>query len=135
MKDDVAPDQLVFDKMLNAVEVASNLFGVTTEEILGKCRKRRICDARNAVIYFLWEVERNKSWENQKKFSKIGIGRAIQRDHAAICNSIQNVKDLVESEDPDFLPPFQSFMKIMGCQQPWRNFHDGHPEPVQQSSS
>ncbi len=69
------------------LELVAKETGVTYAQILGKRRLRPVCDARHVISGLLYESGR---------YGYTFIGRALNRDHATIINSVRRCKNLIE---------------------------------------
>jgi len=65
------------------------MHGFTLAEIKGRCRQKRICQARFAVIAAL-RAERNRHGE--PRWSLPAIGRFLNRDHTTIIHALRRVE-------------------------------------------
>lgn len=73
------------------VEHAARAFGYDFEDLVGKCRHRRIVHARFAAIYVI-----RKRWPD---FSRVRIGVLLGgRDHSTICHAISEATRLYETD-------------------------------------
>ena len=79
------PLSVTIDKIFQTV---SSALGVSVEEIKGRRRTREIAAARHAVTYLLKKLT---------DLSLIDIGRALDRDHATVINSIKKMEQEIES--------------------------------------
>lgn len=71
------------NKTYKIIQIVSEFYNVTPEDILGQCRKRSFCIPRATAIYLA-----------RKSTSKgvVELGREFNRDHSSICYAIQNVE-------------------------------------------
>ena len=70
------------------ISKVAKFYGLTSDEILGRCRERRLIKARFISIYFI---------KQKTEFTLVTIGKIFNRDHASIIHAlkiIQTVKEL-----------------------------------------
>ncbi len=92
------PLSVTIDKIFHTV---SNALGVSVEEIKGRRRTREIAAARHAVTYLLKKLT---------DLSLIDIGRALDRDHATVINSLKKMEQEME-ENPAFANQMKELMR------------------------
>jgi chromosomal replication initiator protein len=73
-------DQLASD-ILNTV---SNYYGVTINELKGKCRKRRIVKPRQVIMFLL---------RTKARMVLSDIGEVMNRDHTTVIHSITCIQN------------------------------------------
>ena len=81
------PLSVTIDKIFHTV---SNALGISVEEIKGRRRTREIAAARHAVTYLLKKLT---------DLSLIDIGRALDRDHATVINSLKKMEQEMEENE------------------------------------
>jgi len=70
--------------------VVAKIFNVSTEDMKSKTRKREICDARQAAMFF---------YKEYTKLSLEKIGRNFgNRDHSTVIHAIEAVNNLLDTD-------------------------------------
>lgn len=92
------PLSVTIDKIFRTV---SNALGVPVEEIKGRRRTHEIAAARHACTYLLKKLT---------DLSLIDIGRALDRDHATVINSIKKIEQEIE-KNPEFAFQMKELMR------------------------
>lgn len=81
------PLSVTIEKIFRTV---SEALGVSVEEIKGRRRTREIAAARHACTYLMKKLT---------DLSLIDIGRALDRDHATVINSIKKIEQEIEENE------------------------------------
>ena len=92
------PLSVTIDKIFRTV---SDALGVSVEEIKGRRRTREIAAARHACTYLLKKLT---------DLSLIDIGRALDRDHATVINSLKKMEQEI-GENPAFARQIKELMR------------------------
>ena len=92
------PLSVTIDKIFRTV---SDALGVSVEEIKGRRRTREIAAARHACTYLLKKLT---------DLSLIDIGRALDRDHATVINSLKKMEQEIE-ENASFARQIKELMR------------------------
>lgn len=92
------PLSVTIDKIFRTV---SDALGVPVEEIKGRRRTREIAAARHACTYLLKKLT---------DLSLIDIGRALDRDHATVINSLKKMEQEI-SENAAFAQQIKKLMR------------------------
>ena len=69
----------------NILSKVAKFYGMTTDEVLGRCRKQELVKARFIAIYFI---------RNKTEFTLKTIGRMFKRDHASIIHALKTIKQV-----------------------------------------
>jgi len=83
-------------------EIIVESSGVSWEKIQAKRGIQEICIARHFYCYF------SKTYFNVNLKT---IGRSINRDHTTVIHSIQTIKDMLDTRDPEYMEMHE---KIIG---------------------
>lgn len=79
---------LTKEQLLNLViENTCAEFGITQKVLKTICRKRNLVEARQIIMFILWET---------RNYTLTSIGKIFNRDHTTVIHSKDNIIDLME---------------------------------------
>lgn len=79
---DIRDQTKAAESIINKV---AEFYGLTEEEVLGRCRKQDLVKARFVAIYFI---------RNKTEFTLKTIGRMFKRDHASIIHALKTIRQV-----------------------------------------
>lgn len=68
------------------LEVVAKEYGVDADELISKCRKRRVAEARQMAMMLLCKV---------LDFASTEVGKMFGRDHSTVLYSVHRAEDLI----------------------------------------
>ena len=87
------------------ISKVAKFYGLTTNEILGRCRERRLIKARFLSIYFI---------KQKTEFTLVTIGKIFNRDHASIIHALKTIKTVRELHyETDLLEDLKKLSNII----------------------
>lgn len=85
------------------ISVTASYFGLPVDVLCGSCRKENIAKARQAAIYLMSTLCRQRRWDgfgiSLVKLSTSQIGHHFRRDHTTVIHSIRRVRRRIEDDE------------------------------------
>lgn len=72
------------------IQCVSSYFGLTREELLGRCRRKEISNPRKVAMYLA---------RNHTSLSLPALGQAFDRDHTTIMSAVQSIRNDVKNDN------------------------------------
>lgn len=94
-------------KALEVVMKVSEIYGISIDDILGKCRDGDIIIARHVAMHRLYTMEPKS---DIKRGTLARIGRWFNRDHTTVLNALKKVKDYREIYE-DFATTYDTLVR------------------------
>ena len=89
----------------NIISKVAKFYGLTSDEILGRCRERRLIKARFISIYFI---------KQKTEFTLVTIGKIFKRDHASIIHALKTIQTVKELHyETDLLEDLKKLSNII----------------------
>ena len=89
----------------NIISKVAKFYGLTSDEILGRCRERRLIKARFISIYFI---------KQKTEFTLVTIGKIFNRDHASIIHALKTIQTVKELHyETDLLEDLKKLSNII----------------------
>lgn len=78
-------------RVKSIIQAVCKEYNVTTDEVCGKCRKRRIADARMMIAYLLF---------HRLNLTTVDIGRVFNRTLPTIYHAIYRIEEMLTFDKP-----------------------------------
>jgi chromosomal replication initiation ATPase DnaA len=94
------------------IETCLLYFSVSFSELSGRCRRKELVIARY-VIWYIFDLN-NQNLEYRERIPSGKMGAYFNRDHSTVINSFKVCKNMIETNNKDYVKPINELMSILG---------------------